>query len=85
METLTLNNGVVLENSYAIENDNILFVYTQNSYSMKDIFDSLYDQNNTETITYNSNGNASVFSGFTKLTSVCDEGRGMITAILKKQ
>jgi hypothetical protein len=86
-ETLTLSNGTVLENSNAIEDDesSSLFVYTRNGYTIKDIFDLLYNPENTQKISYRQvNGDTVVFRGYTRLKAVRDEGRGVITAVLKK-
>ena len=87
LETLTLSNGTVLENSNAIEDDesSSLFVYTRNGYTIKDIFDLLYNPENTQEISYRQvNGDTVVFRGYTRLKAVRDEGRGVITAVLKK-
>ena len=84
METLTLNDGTVLENSSAIEDENTLFVYTRNEYDMKFVFDALYDSGNISTITAVSPGVEEVFTGYSRLVAVTDEGHGRVSAVLKK-
>jgi len=82
-EKLTLNDGTVLEFSSALLSGN-LFLYINGS-DLKTVFDLLIEPDNTETITYTqNNGEDVVFSGYTKLTAVSDEGNGLITAVLKK-
>ena len=87
METLTLNDGAVLENSYVYENTDInsLFVYTRNEYTLGFVFDLLYDPEKTSRIVYTkSNGEEIEFEQYQRLTAVTDEGHGMVTAVLKK-
>ena len=88
METLTLNDGTVLEESSAIEDEDArtLFIYTRNNYGLKDVFDMMYDPEKTESIIYTyNNGEQVTYSGYTRLIAVRDEGRSVITAVLKKE
>ena len=85
MNTLTLNNDTVLENSYVIESDSNLFVYTQNEYTVKEVCDALYDPEVTKKIVATPiAGDPVTYRGYKKLIAVRDEGHGMITAVLKK-
>ena len=87
METLTLNDGTVLENSYVYEDTNSisLFVYTRNEYTLVFVFDLLYDPEKTSKIVYTkSSGEEIEFEQYQRLTAVTDEGHGMVTAVLKK-
>ena len=84
METLTLNDQTVLENSSAIEDENTLFVYTGNGYDMKFVFDLLYDPEKISTITAARPGDERVYTGYSRLVAVTDEGRGRVSAVLKK-
>lgn len=85
MNTLTLNDGTVLENSYVLENDSNLFVYTQNEYTVKEVCDALYDPEVTKKIVATLiAGDPVTYRGYKKLIAVRDEGHGMITAVLKK-
>ena len=86
-EKLTLNDGTVLENSSVIEDGDTysLYVYTRNGYTMKEVFDPLYDPEKTGKIIYTQvNGSKTVFTGYTNLTAVRNEGRGLVTAVLRK-
>ena len=84
METLTLNNGVVLENSTALENEDSLYIYTNNNYSVKDLCDALYLPENIASIVAVYPGSESTYTGFNKLIAVRDEGKGLTTAVLKR-
>ena len=87
MAKLTLNDGTELGNSSAHEDNGIgtLFVYTDNGYSMKDIFDLLYDPKKTKKIVFDrDDGEIVIFNGYKHLIDVRDESNGMITAALKK-
>lgn len=84
METLTLNNGVVLENSTALENEDSLYIYTNNNYSVKDLCDALYLPANIERIVAVFPGGESTYTGYNKLIAVRDEGKGFTTAVLKR-
>ena len=81
---LTLNNGSELANSYALLVGTDLFLYIQNGYGIKDVFDLLIVPENTEQIIYTQNNGESVtYNGYTQLIAVRDEGNGLITAILR--
>lgn len=83
METLTLNDGTVLENSNAILSD-YLFLYFH-GYGIQEIFNLLIDPEKSEKIIYTRiNGEEVTFEGYTKLISVRDEGNDLITAVMRK-
>lgn len=84
MATLTLNNGFVLANSTAIENEDSLYIYTQNEYTVKDICDVLYLPENIARIEAVYPGGETTYTGFNKLIAVRDEGKGLTTAVLKR-
>ena len=87
MQKLTLNDETVLENSYVIEDEEsrTLFLYTQNEYTLKDVFDNLYDQEKAKKIVMSNDDDVvHTFKGYKRLIAVRDEGRGMVTAVLKK-
>lgn len=84
METLTLNNGVVLENSTAIEDEDSLYIYTRNNYAVKVLCDALYLPANIERIIAVYPGGEATYTGFNKLIAVRDEGKGLTTAVLKR-
>lgn len=84
METLTLNDGTVLEHSSIIESGD-LFVYVQNGMTIGDVFNAMYDPEKTSKIVYTMNNGTSItYTGYTKLIAVRDEGHGLITAVLRK-
>lgn len=83
METLTLNDGTVLERSNVILSD-YLFLYF-NEYGIQEIFNLLIDPEKTEKIIYTRiNGEKVTFEEYTKLISVRDEGNDLITAVMRK-
>lgn len=87
MAKLILNDGTELENSNAHEDNGIgtLFVYTDNGYTMKDVFDLLYDPEKAKKIVFDrDDGKKVTFRGYKHLIDVRDESNGMITAALKK-
>ena len=84
METLTLNDGTVLLNSSAYVNDNRLFVYIENGYSLQAVFNMLIDPDKTEKIVQMAPDISKTFEGFIRLITISDEGNGRITAMLKK-
>ena len=84
-EKLTLNNGTELERASAIRSELTLFVYVPGS-DLRTVFGLLIEQQNVQRIVYTqNNGDEIIFSGFTKLVSVSDEGNGLITAALKRE
>ena len=87
MNQLTLSDGTVLENSTAHEDNGIgtLFIYVETGYTMKEIFDLLYDSEKSKKIVFDRiDGQSVTFRGYKHLIDVRDEGNGMITAALKK-
>ena len=87
METLKLNDGTVMENSYALMSSNTLFVYcADEGMTLSGFFALLIDSGNTEKIVYTKiNGTEIEFDGFDRLMSVRDEDNGMFTAVLIKE
>ena len=86
MGTLTLNDGTVLLNSYALLSGDSLFVYVQQEgmtfVSMCELF---CDPAKTAQIVYTQvNGADVTFTGYERITSVSDEGNGLFTAVLKE-
>lgn len=84
MEKLILNTGTEIEKGSLIESNGSLFVYVENGFNIKQVFDSFYDSEATKKIIYSMDGAESVYKGYKKLVSVRDEGNGLITAILRK-
>jgi hypothetical protein len=85
METLTLNDGTVYQDSYASESCYGLYVRFGGGLSMIDVLLILADSGKTSRITYTCNKVEIVFEGYTKPVAINDEGNGVITALLKKE
>lgn len=84
MRTITLSNGVVLEDSYVVENSEALYIYTDHGYTIKELCDLLFDPKNTSRITVVFGEHMIEYTGYNKLVSVRDEGGTMITASVKR-
>ena len=85
METLTLNDGTVLENSHAIENNDRLFIYVENGSTISQVFEIFIDPEKTKKITFtNLDSSQITWRGYKRLMDVRDEEHGLITAMLKK-
>ena len=83
METLTLNDGTVLENSSAVVSRD-LFLYIMGM-TMAEVFNLLIVPGKVEKIIFTQiNGDKVIYEEFTKLTAVRDEGDGLVTAVLQK-
>ena len=86
METLTLNDGTVLENSNAHRDRERLYVYIQNGSTLAEVFELLIDPEKTETIIKKAPGmDDQTFEGFTKLIAVQDQENGFVTAVLRTE
>ena len=83
---LTLNDGTVFQNSYAMISSRLLMVYIQDGVSdLRTVFDALIDPEKTAVISsVDFAGKETIFRGYTKLIAVRDEGNGLITAVLDK-
>jgi hypothetical protein len=85
METkLILADGTELERSEALESDGKLFIYVQNGYGLREVFDLLIDPEKTKKITQKRLDTSIIIRGYKKLTAVRDEGNGLITAVIAK-
>ena len=83
-ERLRLNDGTVLENSSAILSGD-LFLYI-NGQDLRTVFDLLIDPDNTKKIVYTqNNGETVTYQKYKKLIAVRDEGRNLITAVLRRE
>lgn len=83
-QQMTLNDGTVIENCYAIESNGFLYVYVRNSFSLREVFNIFIDPEKTASITSVQFGETLTATGYTKLIAVRDEGNGLITATLTK-
>ena len=84
METLTLNDGTVLQNSYAVETIDNLFLYIRNGMNMMQVFQLVADQNKTEEITFTAGTTIQIYGGYTMLQGITTEHGGMISVVLRR-
>lgn len=84
MQTLTLNDGTVV-NGHILEDasGNVIFVY-MDKLSLIEGFALLSDADKTKKIVANSYGNEHVYEGYTTLSAISDE-YGNCNAVLKKR
>ena len=82
-EKLTLNDGTELNGSVIDSGE--LFLYVNES-DIQTVFNLLIDPEKTAVIIYTqNNADQETYRGYTKLIAVRDEGRGLITAVLRKE
>lgn len=84
METLTLNDGTVLEQSYSAETLDNLFLYIKNGMTMMQVFMLMSDPNKTSRITYTAGQTIIVYSGYTMVQGITQEYGGMISVVLRR-
>lgn len=82
MQTLTLNDGSVIENVRCLEVDNKLFLYCSGM-DMRTGFDTFIDPGKTERMVWNSSGEEFIYTGYTTLFSINME-YGNCNVVLKK-
>lgn len=86
MEQLILNDGTVLEESNAYQDGNNLYLYIRNGDDLKTVFDILIDPEKTSRIVKpETEGEDTVFIGFSRLIAVRDELKELITAVLRHE
>ena len=83
METITLNNGTVIENAHCIEMDDRLFVYIEQDQTMTWAVTLFDHPENTREITENRYGAEKTYKGYTMLYSVSRE-YGNVNLVLRK-
>lgn len=83
---MTLADGTVFQNSYAMISSRLLMVYIQDGVSdLRTVFDALIDPEKTAVVSsVDYAGKETVFRGYTKLIAVRDEGDGLFTAVLDR-
>ena len=84
METLTLNDGTVLQNSYAVETMDNLFLYIRNGMNIIQVFPLVTDQDKISEIRYEAAETAVIYGGYTVLQSITTEHGGMISVVLRR-
>ena len=83
METITLNDGTVIENAHCLEMDDRLFVYITMKATMTWAVMLFDDPVKTKKIIANRNGEEKTYMGYTKLYSISNEYNN-INLVLKK-
>ena len=78
METLTLNDGTVLQNSHVLLSKNTLWFYL-NGVTFNEAFNLMSDTGVTASINANSYGSEITYAGYTDLFCLRREDDGMIT------
>lgn len=82
---LTLSDGTDLKNSHALQDRTTLFVYIEDEdVDFKKAFGYLSDPEKVSHIVYHYYKAELIFDGYTKLTSMTDEG-GRVLAVLRKE
>lgn len=84
MGTITLNDGTVLESSYAAETMDCLFLYIRNGMTMMQVFMLMFDVNKISEITYTAGEATVVYSGYTLVSGITQEHGGMISVVLRR-
>ena len=84
METLTLNDGTVLQNSYAVETIDNLFLYIRNGMNMMQVFPLVADTTKITEITFTAGETIVVYGGYTMLQGITTEHGGMINVVLRR-
>ena len=82
METLTLNDGTVL-NGHLIETETRLFLYIYGK-TMTEVFNLLIDPEKMRVIKEDRNGEKRTVRGYKHLVSISEEIGGMVCTILTK-
>ena len=83
-QKLTLNDGTVLESSYAIRDGSNLWVYVYAAISFGELFLLLNDPEKVKKITAERDGAESVHRGYKELFCIRKENGGFISAGLRK-
>ena len=84
MQQLTLNDGTVLENSYAAETIDYLFLYIGNGMSIMQVMMLVIDQNKIRKITYSAGENITEYNDYTTVHAISVGYGGMINVSLRR-
>lgn len=82
--TLELNDGTMLDGSYAIKSGGVLWVYVYAEIGFVELFQLLNDPEKTGTITARQGGVTNEYQGFMELFCIRKEDGGFISAGLRK-
>ena len=84
MQKLILNDGTELNNSYAAESIDYLFLYIDNGMTMLQVMMLMMDQNKISRIVYAAGDNETQYNDYTTVSSITAEYGGMISVSLRK-
>lgn len=84
VEKLTLKDGTELENSYATETLDNLFLYIRNGMNMMQVFMLMADTSKTSEITYTAGSTTVMYEGYTMVQGITQEHGGMINVVLRR-
>ena len=84
MQKLILNNGTELENSYAAESIDYLFLYINNGMTMRQVMILMNDPERINRIIYAAGDNRTEYNDYTTVSSITMEYGGMISVRLRK-
>lgn len=84
MQQLTLNDGTVLENSYAAETIDYLFLYIGNGMSIMQVMMLVIDPNKISRIVYSAGENMTEYTDYTTVQGITTEHGGMINVSLRR-
>ena len=85
MQKLILNDGTELENSWAAETVDSLFLYIRNGMNMMQIMMLMMDQQKISKIVYEAGeSNQTEYNDYTRLMGITTEYNGMINVVLRK-
>ena len=85
MQKLILNDGTELDNSYAAETVDFLFLYINNGMNMMQIMMLMMDQNKISRIIYESGeANQTEYNDYTTVSAISTEHAGMISVSLRR-
>ena len=73
VETITLADGTVLENSHVLNDSENLFFYIQNGMSMAKVFSAMNNTKKTATIRAFQYQQETIYEGFTDLCAISKE------------
>ena len=73
VETITLADGTVLENSHVLNDSENLFFYIQNGMSMAKVFSAMNNTKKTATIRAFRYQQETIYEGFTDLCAISKE------------
>lgn len=84
MQKLILNDGTELNNSYAAETIDYLFLYISNGMSMLKIMMLMADPEKIGRIIYAAGNNETQYTDYTTVSSITAEHGGMISVSLRR-